>query len=330
MNVESGSLKSSTAMRALVTIDRFRNVPPCRVVVLSNPTAGSGRGKEQLASLARMLDQSPLAWADVKSKDQLCQEIRTCGRQGHQLVIVAAGGDGTLSLASSTLSEFADSLRGEAAVLPMPLGTENLLARHFGHTAEAAAVMQTIRCGASYLIDAGDANGCSFLIMATCGFDAEVVRRMSLARRGNIYRYSYSLPIMQAIRGYAFPPLELRIDGAESIECRWAMIFNLPKYGGGLRIEPEAIDNDGELDVIAFTRGSVFSGMRYVAGIWLGRHARYPDVVRRRGRVVEVSSRGAVPFQLDGDYAGQLPVRVEVQPSSVRLILPAAKPPTAS
>ncbi len=67
-------------------------------------------------------------------------------------------------------------------IVPMPLGTENLLARQFGHTATAESVVKTIRYGTSYRLDAGLANDKSFLIMATCGFDAEVVRGMHLTR----------------------------------------------------------------------------------------------------------------------------------------------------
>ena len=166
----------------------------------------------------------------------------------------------------------------------MPLGTENLLARQFGHTAEAESVMRTIRHGTSFRLDAGTANNRPFLIMATCGFDAEVVRGMHLTRRGHIQRLSYLRPILGALRKYRFPKLRVRVDDDEPFECCWGMVFNLPRYGGFLNIEPDAVGNDGLLDVIAFEQGSITSGLKYVAGIWLGRHFGFRDVIRRRGK----------------------------------------------
>jgi diacylglycerol kinase family enzyme len=100
------------------------------------------------------------------------------------------------------------------------------------------------------------------------------------------------------------------------------MVFNLPCYAAGLGIEPEAVGDDGLLDVIAFKRGSVASGLKYISWIWLGRHLNSKDVDRRRGRSIEITSVERVPFQLDGDYAGRLPLRIETVPAGVQLLLP--------
>ena len=100
------------------------------------------------------------------------------------------------------------------------------------------------------------------------------------------------------------------------------MVFNLPCYAAGLAIAPGASGHDGELDVIAFHRGSILVGLRYLAGIWLGRHLKFADITRRRGKVIEISSQSRVPFQLDGDYAGRLPLRIATLPGQVHLLVP--------
>ncbi|MCH5376625.1 MAG: protein BmrU, partial [Planctomycetes bacterium] len=237
-------------------------------------------------------------------------------------IVVAAGGDGTLSLAASVALE---SLAGNAsmpALIPMPMGTENLVARQFGFTRSAEQVVQTIRHGVIHPIDAGRANGKLFLIMATSGFDAEVVRRLHLTRRGHIRRLSYLWPMLRAIRKYSFPTLRVRVDGGETIECAWAMVFNLPQYGGNLLIEPGAIGDDGVFDVIAFRSGSILSGLRYVAEIWVGRLLKDVTVVRLRGETIQIESDVKTPYQLDGDYAGKLPLRIEMLPRAIRLVMP--------
>ena len=113
------------------------------------------------------------------------------------------------------------------------------------------------------------------------------------------------------------------------MECRWAMVFNLPCYAAGLGIEPEAVGDDGLLDVITFKHGSILAGLHYVSRIWNGKHLEARDVNRRRGRSIEITSRKRVPYQLDGDYGGRLPLSIETIPGCVHLLLPPSDPSAA-
>lgn len=293
-----------------LTIDRFENSKP-DVLVFTSPKAGSGRGREQIPALIEALHQLGLEASLVHHVDVLAQQVSA----SRFPVVVAAGGDGTICLAAATLG-------CEVPIVPMPLGTENLLARYFGHQANAESVIETIRHGSVFQIDRGMANGKPFLIMATCGFDAEVVRAMHLTRRGHIRRLSYLRPIFRALRAYRFPNLSVTIDSQEKFDCCWAMVFNLPRYGGGLNIEAKAVGDDGQLDVILFEKGSILSGLKYLFGIWLGRHHEFSDVIRRRCRSVSIESVGRVPCELDGDYSGRLPLEIEIEPKQVQIYLP--------
>jgi diacylglycerol kinase family enzyme len=247
-----------------------------RVVMAVSPKAGSGRGRQRLPALRDALEN---AGYEVRLSEQL-SEIRNEAlrdRADSPLSAVAVvGGDGSLSLVANTLPQ-------GTPILPVPMGTENLLARYFGCSAEPAAVLAAVQHGRRQAIDAGTANGKLFLVMATCGFDAEVVRGMHLTRRGHIRRWSYFKPIVRAVRSYAYPEIRVMVPatsaGAEGertiganggvegtpgrpLTCRWAMVFNLPMYGGGLRIAPQAIPDDGQLDFIGLRRGGTRSTMQ--------------------------------------------------------------------
>jgi len=324
-----------------VKIDRFRDSPTCRVLVFTSPRAGSGRQREQIPRLVEQLQSQAIECEVADRIDELQHFVK---RPGGQPIVVAAGGDGTISLAASTVTtayQGVDSNQVAAGghgrqnpvtetlpfgirplVVPMPLGTENLLARHFGQSVRAEAVMRTIRHGVRYELDTGTANDVPFLIMASCGFDAEVVRGLHLRRKGHIGRLSYLNPILRAIRRYSFPRIRVRVDDREPFECGWAMVFNLPAYGGGLRIEPDAIGDDGLLDVIAFRQGSVVSGLRYASTVFLRTHLRSKDVIRYRGKTIEIDGAGRIPFQVDGDYGGKLPLKVRVRPRYLNLLVP--------
>ncbi len=161
----------------------------------------------------------------------------------------------------------------------MPLGTENLLSRHFGYTRDPAQVRDTIRHGMNKLLDVGLANGRMFLVMVTCGFDAEVVRAMHLTRQGHINRFSYFGPIMRALQRYRFPPLDVEwlekpFSGCdcESSLSLGDVFSNLPRYAASLRIETLAQGDDGQLDFCGLQRGGLWHGLRYLGGIAMGRH----------------------------------------------------------
>jgi diacylglycerol kinase family enzyme len=116
------------------------------------------------------------------------------------------------------------------------------------------------------------------------------------------------------------------VDGAEtgpeSAEARWLFAFNLPCYGGGLSLAPQADGSDGLLDVCVFHRGSWWHGLRYVTAVLLGRHHRLADCTTRRVRRLRITADAQVPYQLDGDPGGYLPVDVEVLPDRLTMVVP--------
>lgn len=306
--------------------------PPQHVLIFTSPKAGTGIGLGRVAALAEVLTRQGVK-VEVTSVVAELQRITTDHSAGKPDIVVAAGGDGTLALVAQTTP-------AETVIAPMPTGTENLVSKHFGISSDVVPMNAMLMAGRTVAVDAGLANGRLFLVMVTCGFDAEVVRAMHLTRRGHISRLSYFWPTIRAIRRYRFP--ELRIaglgDDAASvapivlpaasvatqplITCRWAMVFNLPRYAAGLGIEPQALGDDGVLNLCAMQDGSVLGGLRYLAGIFVKRHNLWPDVVRRQITGCEISSPASVAYQIDGDYGGRLPVKIGVLPGRVRLRLP--------
>lgn len=300
-----------------------------RLLIFANPRAGSGRRRGDIALLAESLRQHGLT---VQVSDQVTTLVRLTTATGGSDqppvdLVIAAGGDGTLGL---VLSQTPPS----PLIAVYPLGTENLVAKQFGISADVAATVDSVLAGRTVAIDAGSANGKLFLIMLTCGFDAEVVAQMHRQRRGSIRRWSYLGPIAKVLGRYRFPPLTVTFSDAaeadavpspqsQSLTCRWAMLFNLPQYAIGLSIEPAADGHDGRLNLCALPGGSLFSGLRYLVGTSLRRHSWLTDIDRRQLTACTITADQPVAFQIDGDPGGQLPVTVQVLPGRVRLRLPA-------
>jgi diacylglycerol kinase family enzyme len=231
---------------------------------------------------------------------------------------VAAGGDGTVAY-------IANRTPPDVPLAILPLGTENLLSKHLGLTPDPARLVDVIRGGATVRLDAGQAGERLFVLMAGCGFDADVVRRLHGERRGHISHFSYFRPLLAAMWNYKYP--ELRVycrtaDGEETeIAARWVFVMNVPRYALGLAISPDARADDGLLNVCTFRKGALWNGLIYLSGIWRGRHRQWRDFQSVLATEVRIESADAVPFQLDGDPGGFLPVDIRVLPARLRLLV---------
>ena len=294
------------------------------VVIVTNPLSGRGDRRGLVEQLVQCLLARRFTAEVCDDLDSATRLIRQRMDEQSLRVVVAAGGDGTLA-------ELTNRTEASVPLTVFPLGTENLLAGHFGLEAQPERLCDVISAGATVSIDVGRANGRIFLLMASVGFDADVTQRMSVRRDGHIRRWSYMGPIWESLRHYDFPELRVRYQMPDAatgtplsveLTCRWLFLFNLPRYARGIPIAPRAQEFDALLDLCAFRRGSIVSGLWYLGWILLRQHRRLPDFHWARVRQAEIESDQRVPYQLDGDHRGWLPLRIEVLPSRLLLMVP--------
>jgi diacylglycerol kinase family enzyme len=283
------------------------------VAILANPRAGADPSRRLVETFARRLQARGLTPLVCWHRRELSEAVAS-GKEGLRCV-VAAGGDGTLL-------EVLNRAPGLPVAL-LPLGTENLAARYCGVTRCAGTLADVIAAGRLQEIDVARANERTFCLMASAGFDAAVVHRVHRRRRGHITRLSYALPIVQLLQDYRFPAIDVEVtDTGERLRGTLAFVFNVPRYGLGLPITPQARPDDGLLDLCLFERPGVFALARYALAAVAGRHLRRPDVHHRRAKGFRLSSAEPVPLQTDGDPAGWLPATVELLPRRLTLLVP--------
>ena len=306
----------------MTTVDRIAD-DARRVLISVNPHAGAQNRQAVVAELAKQLIARGFEPTMFHEIDAVAEEARRLQSAGQLRAIVAAGGDGTIRLV-------AERTPPGTPLLVLPLGTENLLARYLELNADPAQLTRIISEGLTVSFDAGSANGRLFSLMAGCGFDAEVVHRLHRSRQGHIHHLSYAKPILDAIRKYDYP--ELRVyyapadapDGGElncELAARWVFVVNLPRYAGGLNFAPQASGTDGLLDLCTFKEGSLWYGLVYLGGVMLGQHEGMQDFTRVQTRRLRVEAAEHVPYQLDGDPGGELPVEIGIEPRRLTLLV---------
>ncbi len=302
-----------------------------RTVVISvNPNSGSSDRRSVVDSLAEKLASQGFTvrvLTDIEEVKTTVAQLSESGSDGHTesfsdsnssglRAVVAAGGDGTVSL-------LANSLPPQTPLAILPLGTENLLAKHLGLTADPDSIAEMIAVGKTTRLDAGRANGKLFFVMASCGFDAEVVHQVHKKRKGHIRHWSYVKPTFRAISQYRYPKLRIRTsDSEEVVTAKWAFIFNVPRYAMNLPIVWDADPADGELDLCTLRGGNLLRGLFYLAAICLRQHRGWGFSHFCKFKKIRVEADERVPYQLDGDPGGVLPLEIEIIPKFLRLLVP--------
>jgi diacylglycerol kinase family enzyme len=286
-----------------------------------NPKAGYRSGQAQVDDVVECIEGRGMRAVVVTDIAELACLAESKMANGTLRAVVAAGGDGTVGLAVNRTPV-------GTPVSILPLGTENLLAKYLDASADPERLATSLAHGRLVRLDAGEANGRVFLLMAGCGFDAEVVRRMHDQRIGHISHLSYLRPILDSISNYSYPEVRIHLldsagaTPAESvIRAKWVFVVNLPRYAGGLRLVPQADGADGLLDVCTFREGSLWNGLIYLAGVIAGQHQSWEDCVTAQVRALRMEADQPVPLQLDGDPAGHLPVDIRVLPKRLTFVV---------
>lgn len=288
------------------------------VVIQRNPKSGSGCRRNELRKLSSRLRRFGFVVRMFSDRQKLDLYMASIPESRDLKCIVAAGGDGTVA-------DLVNRHPGVAIAI-LPLGTENLLARYIQQPCCGHALAETIHRGHLRTLDSAKANGLRFLLMLSVGLDAEVVDSVHSARVGNLHRLSYARPCLRAfLSSRPVTYTATSADGSQVISGSHVIVTNVPMYGFGLPFAPDAQPDDQQLDVRAFhgqTRWSVFwHAVRLKLGLPInaGEVSRFTD----KAVTIRCETPGSDRHsQCDGDPGPSLPLLIEIEPASLKLIVP--------
>jgi diacylglycerol kinase family enzyme len=164
-------------------------------------------------------------------------------------------------------------------------------------TSDPVALARAILAGRTASIDLGRADDEPFTIMASIGFDAAVVHRLSAVRTGAISHLSYVRPGLEVARSWRASRVSWRIDGeCEELGEGLVVIGNMRAYGVGLNPTAEALHDDGLLDAVFIPARTAMELLPWVPLLRLGLAHRLPALPAsvdsgyrmRRGGLIEL------------------------------------------
>lgn len=301
-----------------------------RIGVVVNPTAdrGRGRGAGQQALSALRSRGHTVEDLSGGSLEDATARARHAAVQGLDALVVV-GGDGMVHLGANVVADTGLPLGIVAA------GTGNDIARALGlPRGDVVAAVAAIEHGLAHGPRAIDAVSAGpplhsarewYLGVLSCGIDAAVNARANALTwpRGSA---RYVRAVATEIR--RFRPYGYRVTLDDVIwESAGSLVAvaNGRWIGGGVKIAPDALLDDGLLDVVVagpFTRGGM---TRIFPGMYVGRHVRHPavEVFRSRTVLIEpVLALGAEPpdAYADGERLGPTPLAARVHPGAVQVL----------
>lgn len=253
-----------------------------------------------------------------KSMPDVCELATKAAIDEQCGLVVVAGGDGTVR-------EAANGLEGSGKrLMILPCGTENLLANELGLEREIKWLINVFEHGDERMLDLGSANGRCFTSVTGFGFDGDIVKRVNDRRKGNIKHIDYVQPILETFRKHEFPVLKVVVDGEEIFnEAGLLFVGNISRYAIGLQILHNADFGDGLLDVCIYKCSSRLRLIKHSALTALKLHADAGDVIYRQCKSVYISSpNDNVRTEIDGDPGPALPMKIDVIPHAVKVLVP--------
>jgi diacylglycerol kinase (ATP) len=289
------------------------------IVLISNPAA-LNTSERKIAIACRILKSKGYEVERLITKQR--GDAETFAKDAQKKspsLMITAGGDGTINEVMNGL------IGSDIPIAILPLGTTNVLAKELNIPRNVEGAMEiavsrkpkVISLGKLVLTGRPSSPSRHFCLMAGIGYDGETVFRVNEALKKILGKGAYIYSgIMTLLR---FNPSELTftIDG-KAYSGYSAIIGNAAKYAGNFKVTPDARLTDPVLYVCLFKGKRRLDLLRYVFGITTKTHLRYKDIEYLKAESIGIT--GSSHVQIDGDYIGTTPAKVEIVRDALRLV----------
>ncbi len=297
---------------------------PLRLIV--NPRAGGRTRKHVVPTLRAGLAERGVEHDVVETDGPTAAEslARAAVAEGVRY-LVAVGGDGTLHGLVNGLFD-GETPRADGLVVGVvPTGSGSDFARTVGLHMRPELAVGHLASGATMPVDVGVASFTAadgqkatrlFLNLAEVGYGAEVVRLAQRLPRW-LGRFRYLLAAWGGIRAVRRQPARVELAHAGSdLDIVELVVANGQFFGGGMRVAPRALPDDGRFNVLAFTgdRGQVF---RLTTQMFQGRHLPDPHIREWQSPHVTVTSEHGFRVEADGESLGMTPASFRLLPRAL-------------
>jgi diacylglycerol kinase (ATP) len=296
--------------------------------LIVNPVSGTDRGAEVLPLLnARLRDRvGPMDIVMTIAEGDALRAAEEAARDGYDTLFVA-GGDGTLNEVLNGVARVPGKL-SEVVLGVVPLGTGNDFATALGYPAELEATLAALASATPAAVDVGVVNERHFLNVSGGGFIAEVSDAVDTQLKSVAGKLAYLIGGAQVL--FTHEPIHAAVTwniGTEQHDGQFELhafaVCNSTQVGGGRLIAPDAILDDGLLDVCLIGAMPLVEFVALLRRVSTGDHIDDPRVTYFRADQITMHFDRPVKVNTDGQVLEAPRCEYRVLTRAARLLVPA-------
>lgn len=298
--------------------------------VIVNPVSGGKRAPKLWNKMLPHLENAGISFqvAFTEYIDHAGILVKQAVADGLQHFMII-GGDGTANDVVNGI--FNSTGQPENFVLAMiPAGTGNDWVRTIGVYKNIAAIPEKLQTGKIFLQDVGlvsfqknnETGNRYFINIAGLGFEGQVAKNL-YEKEGWLKgtKLQYQLAILQSLFVYKHTRLTLTIDGETQSQSGLSIAAGICKYnGGGLKQLPDAIIDDGLLDMTVIGSMTKLQMVLNLPKLQNGSHVKLKSVNTFRGKEININSEPPIYLDADGEFLGTTPVTISLIPKAIQVL----------
>ncbi len=303
--------------------------------VIVNPAARKGKSGENWGNVEGLLNQHLEDFEVIftEKPGHATGLARQALADGFER-FVSVGGDGTANEVINGLTENGVLINPNTIVAPIPAGTANEFCRTLGLLDDPILPYKSLKTGPPVKVDMQlvsclglDGNPVSHhgALLSSIGSAAEISYKTNNSKFVKRLGAELSYYIITILVTLAYKPQSYNVqidDGPEeNILIHSGLMCNMEYGGGGMKLAPGAVYDDGLFDFVIF--GDV-TRMDFLTKppSWLfeGKHVDHPKVEVRQGRKIRISGDVDSYVDVDGETIGRIPLELEVKPQALTFL----------
>jgi len=308
-------------------------IPIQYVRAIVNPVAGGHSTYREWPSISKhLIDKDLLSdYVYTEGAGHAMELARDAANAGYRYLI-AVGGDGTVNEVVNGILKSSDSQNIVLGIVSA--GTTCSFARSIGIPPNPIKSSHLLTSQNRLLVDVGVVEYINegrhsrrfFVNEADVGFGAVVVEASKkpasyFGRKTNYL--PYIIGGFASLISYKNRRITLRVDNeAEDVyDCVMVVIANGTYFGGGMQIAPNALPNDGLLDMVLFGDMDKSTMLKIWSMTYKGRHISHDKIKLLKIRRADIQCTEKILVEADGELLGEGPVSFSVVPSTLNIVV---------
>ena len=310
-------------------------------LVVVNPMASVGKCGKDWPEIKQILINEGIAFDAVLTEHpgHAIEIVRNAIVEQGYRKFVSVGGDGTNNEVINGIFTQDAVPTNDITMAAIPIGTGNDWRRTFDFSLDYQENVRNIKQGQIFVHDIGkltyhndgDPQVRYFLNAAGTGLDEMVCDATNLMKRqGKGGAMRYLVGIVKCLMNYKYVRLLLEIDGEKVLDdyVLSLSVGNCRYIGGGMMMMPNAVPDDGILDITVVRQLSMLKFIANVKNIYSGAFVKkIKEVQTYRGQKIRITSNPphSLKVETEGENLNNSPFDFEVLPKAINMVVPNKK-----